>query len=66
MEEMGETGGSSKVLESREMQKTLGLQISTESSGSLQRTLKLYRAQKALNAWNGWDVRRGVGVKKRP
>ena len=66
MEEMGETGGSLKVLESREMQKTLGLQIATESSGSLQRTLKLYRAQKALNAWNGLDVRRGVGGRGRP
>ena len=53
-------------MESREMQKTLGLQTATESSGSLQRALKLYRAQKALNAWDGLDVRRGVGGRGRP
>ena len=62
----GRNRGSLKVLESREMQKTLGLQTATESSGSLQRALKLYRAQKALNAWDGLDVRRGVGGRGRP
>ena len=54
------------VLYAMELQSTGSARSATESSGSLQRALKLYRAQKALNAWNGLDVRRGVGGRGRP